>query len=293
VPPLNAIWNRDCLEFMASQVPPNSVDLVFGSPPYSSARATSPCPRGDAWVDWMTTVVIESVRISRGLVAFVIDSPTSHFRWSALPIKLMANLDRMGVALRKPPIFHRSGIPGSGGPDWLRNNYEFILCATKSTVEPPADPADALRAVGVRLPKWADPTAGEPPPAYPPGGAPTHRTKSGKRVNRDGPAVKYKPPKRVNPGNVIHGRVGGGHMGSAFAHQNSAPFPEWLAEFFIRKFSPVGGLVYDPFGGSGTTICVAERMNRYWWYTDIDEEQCQVTRLRLRELRQTPPDTEG
>ena len=36
-----------------------------------------------------------------------------------------ADLKRAGFNMRKPPVFHRVGIPGSGGPDWLRNDYEL------------------------------------------------------------------------------------------------------------------------------------------------------------------------
>ncbi|MGH8586429.1 MAG: DNA methyltransferase [Gammaproteobacteria bacterium] len=36
--------------------------------------------------------------------------------------------------------------------------------------------------------------------------------------------------------------------------------PEGLAEFFIQACAPVGGVVIDPFAGSGTTIVVARRL---------------------------------
>jgi hypothetical protein len=44
----------------------------------------------------------------------------------------MAALHEAGFKLRKPPIFQRVGIPGSGGPDWLRNDYEFVVCGVAS-----------------------------------------------------------------------------------------------------------------------------------------------------------------
>jgi hypothetical protein len=77
----------------------------------------------------------------------------------------MADLHRCGVHLRKPPAYRRNGIFGSGSLDWLRNDYEFVVCATN----------------GGRLP-WSDNTAMGHEPKYPPGGTPSHQTKNG-RVN--------------------------------------------------------------------------------------------------------------
>jgi len=60
----------------------------------------------------------------------------------------------------------------------------------------------------------------------------------------------------VYPSNVLHK--------SPVAHNtgHSAPFPEWLPEFFINLFTDEGDVVLDPFLGSGTTFRVAQRMNR-------------------------------
>lgn len=38
--------------------------------------------------------------------------------------------------------------------------------------------------------------------------------------------------------------------------------PEGLAEFFVRATCPQGGVVIDPFAGSGTTVVVARRLGR-------------------------------
>ena len=36
--------------------------------------------------------------------------------------------------------------------------------------------------------------------------------------------------------------------------------PERLAEFFVKACSPQGGVVIDPFAGSGTTVAVSRRL---------------------------------
>src|SRR5436190_12462214 len=174
----NELWRidqGDCLSWLAAQ-PEQSVDLVFTSPPYELARSyleggknLSIARKTDAWVAWLVEVFKASLRVCRGLVALVVEGQTKKFRWSAGPALLMADLHRAGINLRKPPIFHRVGIPGSGGPDWLRSDTEWIICATN----------------GGKL-EWSDNTAGGHKPKWAPGGEMSHRLTSGTRVNQWG-----------------------------------------------------------------------------------------------------------
>jgi hypothetical protein len=98
----------DCLAFLRT-LPDRSVDLVFGSPPYEKARryledGTDPgiARRTEPWVAGMVEVVKESLRVCKGLVAFVVEGQTRKFRYTAGPLLLMADLHRAGVHLRKP-----------------------------------------------------------------------------------------------------------------------------------------------------------------------------------------------
>lgn len=269
------IMHGDCLEIMRS-MPEKSVDLVFTSPPYEDARTYGIdfALKGQAWVDWAAERFVECLRVSRGLVAWVIEGRTKNYQWSATPALFMADLHRRGVGLRKPPVYKRVGIPGSGGPDWLRNDYEFVVCASHG-----------------KLP-WSDNTACGHPPKYAPGGEPSYRLENGRRCNivhtktmQDGSKVKqgYVAPALSNPGNVIECHGGGGHMGSKLAHENEAPFPEKLAEFFIKSFCPPGGVVLDPFSGSGTTASVAIKNGRGAIAIDIRESQVELTNRRVKE----------
>jgi len=307
---VNKIICGDCINIMKG-MPDDCVDLVFGSPPYEDARTygIDVNLKGQEWVSWMLPVFMESLRVCKGLVAFVVEGKTKKFRWTATPALLIAELHRAGVALRKPPAFHRVGIPGSGGPDWLRNDYEFIICATS----------------GGKLP-WSDNKACGHPPKYAPGGAMSHRLSNGSRVNqwggapgrkyaerkKDGKKVKakrpshkvltkqmtpsqskrqngakgnpgYDPPARANPGNIIYLPVGGGAMGSDLAHENEAPFPEKLAEFLIKSFCRPDGIVLDPFIGSGTTAAAAYKLGRKFTGIDVRQSQVDLSNRRLAE----------
>lgn len=260
------LHTADCLEWMQQQ-PDNSVDLVFGSPPYENARTYGINFKlaGDDWVQWMLERTTEALRICRGLVAWVVEGRTCKYRYTATPILLMAELHRAGVHLRKPPIYAKSsGMPGSGGRDWLRNDYEFIVCCTS----------------GGRLP-WSNNIACGEPVKHERGGDFSNRKVNGERSTGSYPTVKI-----ANPGNIVKCNVGGGHLGHPLAHQNEAPFPLPLPEFFVKSFCPPGGVVLDPFCGSGSTGHAAIINGRNFVGIDVRENQIELTQQRLAEVSQ-------
>jgi len=286
----------DCLEVLKT-LPPRSVDLVFGSPPYEDCRTYGIDfkLKGQEWVDWMVEVYRSCLLRCNGLVAFVVQGRTRKFKWSCTPALLITDLHRAGICIREPLYYHRSGIPGSGGPDDMRHDVEYVIRATN----------------GGQL-SWSNNVACGKPPKCKPGGAPTHRLQNGKRVRiapGKGKAVKrgtnrglnpqcenykvgtetveeqpYIPPKIANPGNVI--QCSGGHLGSKLAHENEAPFPEKLAEFFIKSFCKPGGVVLDPFSGSGTTAAVAKKNGRHYIGIDCRQSQIELAERRLKEVKE-------
>ncbi len=52
--------------------------------------------------------------------------------------------------------------------------------------------------------------------------------------------------------------------------RHEAEFPEELARRVVKLFSPVGGVVLDPFVGTGTTTAVAKGLGRKWIGFDIE-----------------------
>lgn len=295
----------DVLDFLP-RLPDDGVDLLFTSPPYELARTYGIKDKmvgGQKWVDWMVAVVRAASPKVRGLIAINCEGQTRGYRYSCAPFLLVADLHRAGFNLRKPAVFHRVGIPGSGGPDWLRNDWEPVVCVTRKGELP-----------------WSDNVACGHPPKYGPGGEMSHRQADGARVTRWGSGVnntvgprkadgtrngntgsprkgratrgtvngdavngEYDPPAIANPGNVIRAEVGGGVMGHDLAHENEAPFPLKLAEFFVRSFCPPGGLVIDPFCGSGTVGHAAVIHGRRFIGCDVRESQVQLTAKRLAE----------
>ena len=148
------------------------VDLVFTSPPYIDARtyginAQRHCVE---WVNWMLGVVSECCRVSRGLVLVNCAGVTRKHRYQPGPEMLLSEWWKQGGECWRPAYWHRVGIPGSGGKQWLRADVEYVL---------------AFKAKPGPIP-FADNTACGHPPKWGPGGEMSHRVSDGARVNQWG-----------------------------------------------------------------------------------------------------------
>lgn len=66
------------------------------------------------------------------------------------------------------------------------------------------------------------------------------------------------------------------------AFKHPAIFPEELAENHILSWSNEGDLVYDCFGGSGTTAKMAHKWKRNWILSEISSEYVELAEKRLK-----------
>ncbi len=69
-----------------------------------------------------------------------------------------------------------------------------------------------------------------------------------------------------------------------FPEAHFATFPPDLIKPCILAGCPEGGVVLDPFIGSGTTALVAKRLNRNYIGIDINPEYCKMAQERLQGL---------
>ena len=65
------------------------------------------------------------------------------------------------------------------------------------------------------------------------------------------------------------------------AYKHSAMFPEKLAEDHILSWSNENDIVYDCFGGSGTTAKMAHKWKRNWVLSEISKEYIEIANKRL------------
>ncbi len=147
----------------------DAFDFCMGSPPYCDARSYGiSAQRGVAdWVDWMLTVTDEAVRVSKGLVIWIAAGVTRKWNYWPACEGLMWEWFKRGGQAWRPAYWHRVGIPGSGGKQWLRADVEYAMCFTKCKAAVP----------------FADNTANGHPPKWAPGGEMSYRTADGERVN--------------------------------------------------------------------------------------------------------------
>lgn len=274
----------DALAFLRGQ-PDDSVDLLFTSPPYLEARTygvEGVSRKLDAWVPWMVELVRAAAPKVKGLIAINCEGQTRNYAYQPAPFLLIADLHRAGFTQRKPCVYERDGIPGSGGPDWLKNRWEPIVCVTRPG----------------RLP-WSENTACGRPPVCAPGGRVSHRNSAGERrtftrqTRRESDGSRQVAtasdigravPEIANPGNIIDC---GADTHFGYGNESEAPFPLELAEFFVKSFCPPGGVCCDPFSGSGTVAHAARAHGRRFVGCDIRQSQVDLTLRRLRTV--TPP----
>ena len=61
--------------------------------------------------------------------------------------------------------------------------------------------------------------------------------------------------------------------------------PVGLFMQILRKYSPEGEIILDPFLGSGTTAIACERLNRKWIGIEIEEKYCEIAAKRIEQER--------
>jgi len=86
------------------------------------------------------------------------------------------------------------------------------------------------------------------------------------------------PPKGAKPKDVFEIPT---LSNSSWERENPTQKPVELVKKCVLASSNIGGMVIDPFGGSGTTYAVSEAFNRKWLGSETNTEYCNIIRRRL------------
>lgn len=248
-------------------LPDKSVDAVVGSPPYLERRDYG--LGGEAlmkiapWIEFMLATTQEAMRVSKGPVLWVANGCVVKGRYQPALEGLMWEAFKRGWRVEHPLIWSKNATPNR--KDWWCNGWEYVVAFI---------PEGAQWTF-----RWEQVAK---PHAYAEGGAFRTRGVDGKRKQQDeGRLGKRKPLAR--PYDIIRATVGGGHMGHPDAHKHEAPYPESLIKQILPALVPPGGIVLDPFGGSGTTAAVAVQCGCNAITSDIRPEQRNLAQGRLRD----------
>ncbi len=261
----------DALDYLP-QLPSGSVDLFFTSPPYADARAYSRI-HPDNYVEWFlpfAEAMFEATADTGSLIVNIKNRVANRgeLRGQRHPYvyQLVLAMQAMGWRWIETYIWAKpNAVPGRFGPR-TKDSFEYVYHFARG--ERPYFDLD-----GVRVPYKAD--AAEI--------ARRKQDKLGRRSTEAGfgrDRTKTYLLGGADPGNVVSvPQTYNQYKGVA----HTAAMPEGLAEFFVKVASPKGGVVIDPFAGSGTTVVVARRYGRSAGGFEIHEEFVTEAHRRIAE----------
>lgn len=303
---LDIIHNENCLVTLGN-LPSNSVGCIVTSPPYWGLRdyendeqiGLEVDPK--LYVDKLSNIFNESKRVLKETGTFWLNlgdsyaakSSSSHgyrdgrknrsFRRSAgvpdsyvskslmgMPWRVAFALMDGGWILRNDIIWHKSNPMPESVKDRFTRSHEYLFFFTKSkkyyfdqdSVRQPHICVDDKRNDGTRH-DYAE----------------TSKNLDAKdRGLRIRPTfVEFHPlgKNRRDVWTIGVGRYEGAHF---------AVYPEKLIEPCIMAGCPAGGVVYDPFMGSGTTAAVAKRLKRHFIGSEINQEYISLALQRLEKV---------
>lgn len=96
--------------------------------------------------------------------------------------------------------------------------------------------------------------------------------------NKEGKYLKQPQGRDWHVGNTANTK----NRGLSKAGFHGCPRPLDTILYMVECFAPTGGIIVDPFMGSGTTALAAYLTNRNWWGAEIDSNTCVLARERIR-----------
>ena len=264
------ILSGDCLEKL-KELPNSSVDLIVTSPPYADQRKnTYGGIKPEKYVSWFLPIAAELFRVLKNDGTFILNikEKVQNGERSTYVLELILEMKRQGWLWTEEFIWHKKNCYPGKWPNRFRDAWERLLQFNK------AKKFNMYQeAVMVPMGDWAK-----------------NRLKNLSEVDRirDNSKVGSGFGKNISnwlerdmayPTNVLH-------LATECGNKNhSAAFPESLPEWFIKLFTQEYDTVLDPFMGSGTTVFVANRMNRHAIGIDIVDEYCEKVQKQINEQK--------
>ncbi|MBH3346071.1 site-specific DNA-methyltransferase [Pseudomonas parafulva] len=255
---LDRIVNGDCLDLLRS-LPDESVDLVVSSPPYNIGKEYEARRELEHYLQEQREVLTECHRVLKpsGSIFWQVGSYSNKGTLVPLDIKFFPILEELGMFPRNRIIWVRQH--GLHATKKFSGRHESILWFSKSD-------NFLFDLNAVRVPqKW--------------------QNKKSHRGDNKGELSCN--PEGKNPGDVwVFQNVKHNHEEQTI---HPAQFPEGLIARIVLATTPKGGVVFDPYMGTGTTAVVARDHERHFIGAEIDKGYHKVAMRRLSGL----PDSQG
>lgn len=231
-----------------SNIPDNSVDLIFTSPPYADQRKnTYGGIPAEKYVEWFLPISAELFRVLKPTGTFVLNikEKVIESERSTYVLELILELRKQGWLWTEEFIWHKkNSFPGKWS-NRFRDSWERLLQFNK-------DKKFNMYQEAVMVPvgDWAKQRLKNLNET-------DRRRDNAKNGSGFGKNVSnWVGRDKVYPTNVLH-------LATECSNKNhSAAFPPGLPEWFINLFTQEGDVVLDPFAGSGTTLVTAQKMGR-------------------------------
>lgn len=263
---INQIIQGDCAEVL-QQIPDNSIDLIFTSPPYADQRQnTYGGVKPDAYVDWFLPKTEQFLRVLKPTGTFILNikERVVDGERHTYTIDLILRMREQGWLWTEEFIWHKKNSYPGKWPNRFRDSWERLLQFNKHKKFHMYQ-----EAVMVPVGDWAKDRLTNLSEAD----RVRDESKVGSGFSKN--ISNWLGREMVYPTNVVHMATECGNK------KHSAAFPVDLPAWFIKLFTVPGDVVLDPFIGSGTTAAVAVELGRQYVGIDINAEYCQLSRKRL------------
>jgi site-specific DNA-methyltransferase (adenine-specific) len=280
VPAASAIVHGDSLEVLRGR-PAESIDCIVTSPPYwlqrdyrGQAEQVGQEETAGQYIQRLVAIFSECRRVLRttGTAWIVIGDKYDDGQQLGLPWRLALAMADDGWILRADCIWHKPNAMPSSTKSRPTTDHEYIFFFTRS--KDYYYDADAIREPHVTFGPTSRMKGGRRHFGQR-GGTPESGKNDGSNNLHDGRWDQAFHPLGRNKRTVWSIPL------SKFRGAHFAVFPESLVETCILAGCPAGGLVLDPFVGSGTVPVVARRLGRSYLGIDCVGEYCEMARSRL------------
>lgn len=277
--PVNQIICGDSLETLGS-LAANSVDSLITSPPYFGQRdygsekqiGTEREPAG--YVSRLVDLFREARRVLKeeGTCWINLGDKFHKGRLLGMPWRVAIAMQDDGWILRSDIIWHKPNAMPSAVKNRPTTDHEYLFLFVKNSDY--YYDADAIREPHVTFTDRSRMKGGRKHIGQR-DGTPENGKNKGNSNLHNGRWDQAFHPKGRNKRTVWSIPL------SKNRDAHFAVFPEPLVETCIAAGSPPGGLVMDPFCGSGTTLAVAKRMGRNYLGIDCVEKYCEMSGERV------------